>query len=388
MPILPALALVLAPLTPFATLPVAGPASATFVQSTSSAAPEAGRPVLLPSITSSTSYRLRQTVRLSDVPAGSQHARLWVPVPSDTAWQRVVDLRVVDAPTGWKLEQQDGPRGRMVYVDVAKPSGDVAVTIECVVHRDAVRFPLDPGTGEAALGAIDGGVFARELSTNDPLMEASAEVRAMAAKACEGVTDPRVKVTRLLDAVAASADHYSKDPTKPTCGRGAAQDCLAHGGGCCTDLHSLFIAMARAEGIPARLQFGYRLTPANEAKKDADPGYRCWVEYFLPRSGWVPTDIVVADSGEASARPNAWGTLDDRRVWLWEGRGFMLAPAQTGAAIQTMIVGHAEIDGVAVDPLPASDGTPSKLQRRITFSVIERRDPAARVAVEPTSPKG
>jgi hypothetical protein len=97
----------------------------------------------------------------------------------------------------------------------------------------------------------------------------------------------------------------------------------------------------------------------------------------LPGSGWVPTDIVVADAGEASARKDSYGKLDARRVWLWEGRDLDLVPKQSGAPIQTMLCGWAEIDGVAVDVLPATDGTPSKLSRTILFQDLTPKDPTA-----------
>jgi transglutaminase-like putative cysteine protease len=339
---------------------------------------EAASPVaptlVRPEVSSTTSYRLRQTVRLREVPKDAKKVRLWAPIPSDTAWQRVLDVQVVDAPAGWTLVRQDAPRGQMIYCEVAQPKGPVSVTVECTVLRDAVRVPLgdQAGAGQSPVATgVEPGMFPDELSEDSPLMEANDRVTALASDACKGAVSLPERAVRLLELVANSADHYSKDPSKPKCGRGSAEDCMAQGGGCCTDLHSLFIALARSQGIPARLQFGYRLTAANEGKVDADPGYRCWVEYFLPGRGWVPTDIVVADSGDAAGRTSAWGTLDDRRVWLWEGRGFTLAPAQTGGPIQTMIVGYAEVDGKSVDPLPAADGTPSALERKITFSVLK-----------------
>jgi hypothetical protein len=213
-------------------------------------------------------------------------------------------------------------------------------------------------------------------------MLADAQVTELAKKACQGETDPCKKVVRILDAVADSADHYSKDPKKPNCGRGSAQDCLVNGGGCCTDLHSLFIAAARSQGIPARIQFGYRLNPAKE-NTDYDPSYRCWVEYYLQGLGWVPTDIVVADAGEPAARAKNYGTLDAKRVWLWSGRGLELQPKASNPSIETMSCGWAEIDGVPVDVLPAADGTPSKLRRTIRFTDLTPKDMAAAPAPAP-----
>lgn len=314
-------------------------------------------------------YRIRQTVTLADVPAGAHEVRMWVPVPADGAWQHVLDRRVVEAPAGWRLEKQPKSQSQMVFAATpAQPK--VSVVVETTVARQSPVFDLS-----ATAGDMQPELFTEELRSDDPLMSVDPQIAEMAHKACAGETDTARKVVRLLDAVADSADHYSKDPSKPKCGRGCAQDCLAHGGGCCTDLHSLFIACARAEKIPARMQFGYRLNAAKE-NTEYDPSYRCWVEFYLPGSGWVPTDIVVADAGERAARMGSYGTLDARRVWLWEGRGLDLVPKQNAAPIETMSCGWAEIDGVPVDVLPAADGTPSKLTRTITFRDLT---PAERV---------
>lgn len=253
-------------------------------------------------------YRVRQTVTLRDVPQGAHEARLWVPIPTDGAWQHVLDRRVVEAPEGWKLEKQPTSEAEMI-VATAKGASTVQVVVETTVVRQSPVFDL----AEKSAHEMQSSLFADELRKDAPLMSVDAKVTELASKACAGETDPRRKVVRLLDAVADAADHYSKDATKPKCGRGAAEDCMANGGGCCTDLHSLFIAAARAQGIPARIQFGYRLN-AQKEDTDYDPSYRCWVEYYLPDAGWVPTDIVVADAGDASARAASYGTLDARRV--------------------------------------------------------------------------
>lgn len=64
------------------------------------------------------------------------------------------------------------------------------------------------------------------------------------------------------------------------------------------------------------------------------------------------------------------------RVWLWQGRSLDLVPRQSGAPIETMSCGWAEIDGVPVDVLPAADGSPSKLARTIVFQDLTPKDSA------------
>lgn len=325
-----------------------------------------------PRITQTRVFRIRQTVTLSDIPAGDHEVRLWVPIPADGSYQHVLDRRVLEAPAGWTLEKQPQSGAQMV-VSQGRAQGTLRVVVETTLSRQSPSFDLD-----AAAGAMQPALFAEELREDEPLMALDAQVLELSRRACAGETDTARKVVRLLDAVADAADHYSKDPSKPKCGRGAAQDCLANGGGCCTDLHSLFIAAARAAHIPARMQYGYRLK-ADKENTEYDPSYRCWVEFYLPGSGWVPTDLVVADAGEPTERRKSYGMLDAQRVWLWEGRGLELVPRQKSEPIRTMSCGWAEIDGVPVDVLPGKDGSPSKLARTITFQDLT---PKAEVAAK------
>jgi len=313
------------------------------------------------------SVDLTQTVSLHEIPAGTDLVRLWVPVPSDSDWQRVTQFEVLEAPAGWQVVRQSEGRGEFLYVEVPNPATEsLAVTIKCRVSRQGVQFPLEvhaPGT------RIQPDAFSAYLDTDAPLMESSLKVKLMADQVCGAETDPTVQARLLMQAVADAADHYSKDPTKPKCGRGAAEDCLTNKGGCCTDLHSLFIALARARGIPARLQFGYRALD-EKAGKEVDPGYRCWIEFYSPDLGWVPTDIVACE-GSAGGTELRWGSLSATKVWLWEGRSFELTPTTSAGRVHTMICGFAEVDGKPVDVLQSHDGSkPSNLRRTIKFDVV------------------
>ncbi|HEX5139115.1 MAG TPA: transglutaminase-like domain-containing protein [Planctomycetota bacterium] len=324
-------------------------------------------PVVAPEILETRVVALTQTVTLRDIPKDAGSVRMWVPVPSDAPWQRVLDREVTAAPGKWKLVHEAEGRGDLVYVEFDRPaSGEAAVAVRCVVERDGVSFPLE---GVAA-GRIQSALFDADLDPNAPLMEVTPEIRKRADAACKDEHDVAKQALLLMHLVADTVDHYSKDPTKPTCGRGAAADCLAHGGGCCSDLHSLFIALARARGIPARIQFGYRLLDAKAGPTAYDPSYRCWIEVFVPGAGWVPTDIVAADGAKEDVKTR-WAALSATRVWLWQGRSFELSPPAKAGRIDTMLCGWAEIDGRPVDVLPAADGSPSKLTRKVQYEVVK-----------------
>jgi transglutaminase-like putative cysteine protease len=229
-----------------------------------------------------------------------------------------------------------------------------------------MKVEIDPAAA-GKLTDVHRKEFAEYLDKNAPFMSVDDRIQKMADDAVGKEENVLAQVSKLWTLVADSADHYSKDPSKPKCGRGAAEDCLTNQGGCCTDLHALFIALARAKGIPSRIWFGYRLQAKNEGK-EVDPGYRCWVEYFVPNYGWVATDIVVGDSGEKDARAPHITALDERRIVLNEGRNLDLSPKQDGPRVNNVVPAYAEIDGKAVPVLPDKDGKPSPLVRTVFFT--------------------
>jgi hypothetical protein len=136
-------------------------------------------------------------------------------------------------------------------------------------------------------------------------------------------------------------------------------------------MHSLFISLARSRGIPARLQMGYRLREQNEGK-EVDPGYRCWAEYFVPGYGWIPADVVEADDPGGLGRDRWFSGLTDRRLWLNQGRDFDLPGSSLSHRVSTMVIGHAEIDGVEARVLADEViGIPAQLSRVVRYTEVK-----------------
>jgi hypothetical protein len=310
----------------------------------------------------SRTYDVIQSVTLNDIPKGAKSIGLWVSIPDDGPAQRVLDLTVTSAPGPWKVVRDKDRGCRFLYVDVSKPKTDsVVTTVSFSVHRDAVSYNLDSANA-APLSDAQKGLFAEELRLDSPHMVVTDTIRRIVSETCGDEKNPVIVAEKLLNYVADHADHYSKNPNVPNCGLGDAASCIEKGGGCCTDLHSLFIALARAGGIPARLQMGYRLQPKNLGI-EADPGYRCWVEYFIAGSGWIPADIVEADAGDVSGRARWFTGLTERRVHLNEGRDFDLPLKRNAARVNHMSIGYAEIDGKPARVLPEGDKGPQLLRK-------------------------
>ncbi len=297
-------------------------------------------------------YRVQQNATVSDIPAGAKTVKFWISIPDNERYQEVLDFNVVSAPGDWRVVREPDRGNRFLLVEARNPGATSLTTkVEFTLRRRSVFTEIDP----AQVGPITDSIrtlYAEELRQDAPHMSVTPAIAKMAADACGNETNVAIQAKLLLGAVADTTDHYSKDPTKPKCGIGDAGDCMTNGGGCCTDMHSLFIALARARGIPTRLQMGYRLREANEGK-EVDPGYRCWVEYFVPNYGWISADIVEADDPKGLGRTRWFTGLTERRLWLNEGREFNLpGRAVTSHRVNTMIIGYAEIDGVETRVLP------------------------------------
>jgi transglutaminase-like putative cysteine protease len=112
--------------------------------------------------------------------------------------------------------------------------------------------------------------------------------------------------------------------------------------GNCTDFHSVFISMARAEKIPARFEIGFPI-PADKHSAEI-PGYHCWAEFYLNSTGWVPVDI-----SEAWKHPEKhdyfFGAHDVNRVQFAAGRDLKLKPAQDGPPLNYFVYPYVEIAG-------------------------------------------
>jgi transglutaminase-like putative cysteine protease len=112
--------------------------------------------------------------------------------------------------------------------------------------------------------------------------------------------------------------------------------------GNCTDFHSVFISMARAEKIPARFQIGFPL-PADKHSAEI-PGYHCWAEFYLDSVGWVPVDISEAWKHQEK-HDYFFGAHDVNRVQFTQGRDLKLAPAQEGPPLNYFVYPYVEIGG-------------------------------------------
>lgn len=314
-------------------------------------------------------YHVEQTVTLSDLPAGAKTVKWWLAIPGDDPYQTVLDVSGT-IPGTWGFVSEAHHGNRFLYTEIPAPgTSTVTAKLEFTVRRRSVWIDIEPAKTGPMTDTLRR-LWAEELRRDAPHMQVTPTITAMADRICGSESNLAAEAKLLLNAVADGTVHYSRDPSKPKYSPGDAESCLANGGGTCTDIHSLFIALARSRGIPARLEMGYRLREANESK-NVDPGYRCWVEYFLPGYGWVPTDLVEAEDPKGLGRERWFTGLTERRLRLNEGREFDLPGRDvTDHRVNTMVIGYAEVDGVEARVLPAG-GKPAQLARTVLYTEVK-----------------
>jgi len=242
-----------------------------------------------------TTYRIHHTLTVKDLPAGTRKVRVWFWLPQEDESQKVLDFTVAQGPEGLRTVVDPATGMTYLYAEIDHPAlGAIPIATDFTLYRRVAGGALDPQKS-SPLTALHRAAFAEDLRTDVPHMIVDAKMRALADHICGSETNVVRQARLLYDYVVNNTQHYSKSPTAPkSSNQGDAAYCLASGGGACTDLHSLFGALARARGIPTRICFGSLLKSQNEGK-EMDPGYRCWVLSFVPGYGWTPADLAAAN---------------------------------------------------------------------------------------------
>ena len=161
----------------------------------------------------------------------------------------------------------------------------------------------------------------------------------LAAKVTQGKTHPSTKRAR---STTTSSRRMSYDKTGTGWGRGDVLYACDAKKGNCTDFHSLFIAMARSQGIPARFEIGFPLPPDQHSAEIA--GYHCWSDFYVEGGGWIPVDISEAWK-HPEKRNYFFGSHDVNRVQFSMGRDLRLSPPQDGKPLNYFVYPYVEVDG-------------------------------------------
>lgn len=141
--------------------------------------------------------------------------------------------------------------------------------------------------------------------------------------------------------------------------------------GKCVDVHTLFVALARSVGIPARIQYGLRmmnseLHPGLGRQADVSMVQHSRAEFYLNQYGWIPVNPAdvckVAKLDGLELDDPLIARLRDKFFGAWEMNWITFNymqdvqfPNSNAGRLPFFLFPHAEIDGQSLDSLDAEN---------------------------------
>jgi transglutaminase-like putative cysteine protease len=268
----------------------------------------------------------------------AQHVEAWVPLPREDQFQRVSGLEV-DTPVHHEIVDQHHDGNRVLHLDATAPlPASILVTVRFEVRRTEQTTNLE--RAQRNIPEPSGGKFAEFLGP-DKLVPLTGRIAQVSNRLGDQTASPYQQAQIIYEYVVGV---MSYDKSGKGWGRGDALYACDVRRGNCTDFHSLFMALARSRGIPARFTIGF---PIGKATSGQVPGYHCWAEFYSGGE-WVPID--ASEAWKNPARHDYYfGHLDAARVAFTMGRDLELTPHQQGEPLNYLIYPYVEVDG---KPLP------------------------------------
>jgi transglutaminase-like putative cysteine protease len=283
-------------------------------------------------------FQFTYRTAVAGVPTG-QTVRLWLPVPPSDKDQQV-QIISKELPGESRLTREPKHGNQILYTE-AKAGADGKLTAT-ITYR-IVRHEVKADRGDQGLGA-DQLAFYLQPDAKVPV----------GGKPLDLIKDKKLPedqlaAARVLYDIVNQHMRYSKEGTG--WGQGDAVWACESGYGNCSDFHSLFISLARAEKIPSKFEIGFPLPTQRGSGEIA--GYHCWAKFRPSGHGWTPVDISEANKNP-KMKEYYFGNLTEDRVTFSTGRDLDLVPQQAGKPLNFFVYPYVEVDG---KPYPADKVT-------------------------------
>lgn len=254
-------------------------------------------------------WRQVELVTRIEVPSAVGVTQAWIPLPRSVE----TDHQRADAPS-W----EGNATKTEIYVDPVSgaeifyaewPETETAPLLVVTSRVETLDRAVDlsgPSSGVEPLGAEERSLYLAP----SPLVPTDGIVRDTALEIVGDAADDVEKARALYEWI---VEHAYRDPETVGCGTGDIAAMLESGdlGGKCVDINALFVGMARSLGIPARHDYGVRVTVSETydslgKEGDVTKGQHCRAEFWADGYGWVPVDpadvrkLVLEEDGGLS----------------------------------------------------------------------------------------
>ncbi len=281
-----------------------------------------------------------------NAPVKAKDVRLWIPYPVSGKYQRIYDVNITGNFTKEGI-YREGEHGNIaLYAEWKGQFRKRVLTYSYKVsRRDFVMkdFPKQ----ELPFSKKE---FARYLRATS-FGPTSGKVKALALEITRYENGVVGKARAIYNWIVAN---MYRDEGIKGCGYGKVERLITTRGGKCADISSVFVALARSAGVPAREIFSIRM-PAGKTG-DMTKNQHCWAEFYDPGYGWVPVDPADVRKAMLQKKTNNlkdvqglveyfFGAVDDNRIVYYTGRDVLLNPRQQGGRLDYFMYPYAEADG-------------------------------------------
>lgn len=253
------------------------------------AAPAGVLPEALPS-SSAQKYCLEVEIALhnrGDTPVNN--IRLEVPLMGnlDSTYQVLVQEKYNLEPLEI-VEEAMASRKALFCLDSLPAGASKSITLQ---------YLLAPAPPSCSGSFLNDSLLAQYLQPSSKIESDHPFIISKAAKITAGALCDEEKARRIYASV---LDHMTYNLDSPHRNQGALS-ALQNGSGVCEDYASLFVALSRAAGIPARQVYGYADPGATGEIWKLAPGQafslrgcrHSWAEIYLAGRGWLPVDPTM-----------------------------------------------------------------------------------------------
>jgi transglutaminase-like putative cysteine protease len=318
-------------------------------------------------------WRSFKVTTVATVAARGGAAHIWVPIPcfyeadwmrpGDTTWKGNASFAQIATVGPWNIKMVDAQWRTPVE------SARLEVTSICSTRDLAVDLTRRGYHHELSADEY-------RFYTAPTKLQPTSGIVAETAKSIVGYwPNDLTKAKLIYEWVVLNA---SRNPKTRGCGLGDVSFMLQTGdlNGKCADINGLFVALARAAGIPARDLYGIRTAPSRFGYKSLGANsdvitkaQHCRAEVFLSDYGWVPADpadvrkvvleeppgnLPLNDPKVVDARDTLFGAWEGNYVAYNDGHDVAL-PGSHGDTLGFLMYPQAEVAGVRSDSLDPAD---------------------------------
>ncbi|WP_150540116.1 transglutaminase-like domain-containing protein [Actinobacillus vicugnae] len=239
------------------------------------------------------------------VPQGSKGVtNLWVPLPFSNDYQEVKSIEFEGNYNKAYITENNQYGAKTLFANWDEKAQKRLLKVKLVVQTKD-REPMATGAlanyqvPENIIYSVD----VQEYLKPTTHIKTDGIVKQFADKIVGNETNPLKKAALIHQWI---VENMERDNSVLGCGDGDVEKMLTTGvlKGKCTDINSVFVALARASNIPAREVFGIRLGAAPKMSKysqtafgsakdgiaNENTGQHCRAEFYLAGFGWVPVD--------------------------------------------------------------------------------------------------